>query len=139
MWKRVSLDHNIIVCCVNVCYHVCECVIPRIIPNNNFSLPKNYNLLMSAPLLSCYVTCRTLYWIICCFSNISPPPFLFTVDGALQLISSLFSCNTETLFTLKHTEIKHFFSFYFLYINNFYSLNFLLYNSFIIQSLKALF
>lgn len=67
------------------------------------------------------------------------PLFLFTVDGALQLISSLFSSNTETLFTLKHTEIKHFFSFYFLYINNFYSLNFLLYNSFIIQSLKALF
>lgn len=66
----------IIVCCVNVCYHVCECVIPKIIPNNNCSLPnKTYNLLMSAPLLSCYVTCRKLLRIICCFCNFFLPLF----------------------------------------------------------------
>lgn len=119
----------IIVCCVNVCYHVCECVIPKIIPNNNCSLPnKTYNLLMSAPLLSCYVTCRKLLRIICCFCNFFPPPFLFTVDDALQLISSLFSCNSEILFIhsyANNTEIKHFFPFIFSILIIFYPPNFL--------------
>lgn len=90
---------------------------------------------MSAPLLSCYVTCRKLLRIICCFCNFFPPPFLFTVDDALQLISSLFSCNSEILFIhsyANNTEIKHFFPFIFsiliiFYPPNFYSLQFIYY------------
>lgn len=83
---------------------------------------------MSAPLLSCYVTCRKLLRIICCFCNFFPPPFLFTVDDALQLISSLFSCNSEILFIhsyANNTEIKHFFPFIFSILIIFYPPNFL--------------
>lgn len=77
------------------------------------------------------------------FCNVFPPPFLFTVDDALQLISSLFSCNSEILFIhsyANNTEIKHFFPFIFsiliiFYPPNFYSLQFI-YHTIIITILK---
>lgn len=62
------------------------------------------------------------------FCNFFPPPFLFTVDDALQLISSLFSCNSEILFIhsyANNTEIKHFFPFIFSILIIFYPPNFL--------------
>lgn len=52
------------------------------------------------------------------FCNFFPPPSLFTVDDALQLISSLLSRNSEILFIhsyANNTEIKPFFLLFSLY------------------------